>query len=280
MTYFSIFGFYDLDLVKNDTNLITLSHLHQKLSRLANNGKNSVFWPPSCTYDVMTYVTWQRQDDVTYAKMCLPSRVSDTMRRFSPLESSKKLQGKNARGGGTPPPLGVRGLSFFPLPMAIRDIRLRMDPGNLGNPGNFCRQISILIHASIKLHFSLSLVISLTKQKQNKTTISVHDEFLSDSTFDYSIMLLFHVRFSNNVIFLFYRSAITLMFVLGHTRGIGSVEESDVYKINNDTELMSEWNGYSTGIILYNTNIVRNIRRHVEIQPPLKRLPYSSVSYP
>ena len=45
------------------------------------------------------------QDDVTYAKMCLPSRVSDTMRRFSPLESSKKLQGKNARGVvPTPPP--------------------------------------------------------------------------------------------------------------------------------------------------------------------------------
>ena len=43
-------------------------------------------------------VTWQRQDDVTYAKMCLPSLVTDTMRRFSPLESSKKLQGKNARG--------------------------------------------------------------------------------------------------------------------------------------------------------------------------------------
>ena len=50
------------------------------------------------TYDVMTYVTWQRQDDVTYAKMCLPSLVTDTMRRFLRLESSKKLQGKNARG--------------------------------------------------------------------------------------------------------------------------------------------------------------------------------------
>ena len=30
--------------------------------------------------------------------MCLPSRVTDTMRRFLRLESSKKLQGKNARG--------------------------------------------------------------------------------------------------------------------------------------------------------------------------------------
>ena len=108
--YFIIFGFYDLNLVENDTNLITLLHLHQKVSRLTNNGKNSVFWPPSCTYDVMTYVTWQRQDDVTYAKMCLPSLGTDTMRRFPPLESSKKSQGKNARGW-YPPPLGVRGLT-------------------------------------------------------------------------------------------------------------------------------------------------------------------------
>ena len=41
--YFNIFEFYDFDLVKNDTNLFALSHLHQKLSRLTNNGKNSVF---------------------------------------------------------------------------------------------------------------------------------------------------------------------------------------------------------------------------------------------
>ena len=52
----------------------------------------------------MTYVTWQRQDDVTYVKMCLPSLVTDTMRRFLQLESSKKLQGKNAQGGGIHPP--------------------------------------------------------------------------------------------------------------------------------------------------------------------------------
>ena len=101
--YFSIFGFYDLNLVENDTKLITLLHLHQKISWLTNNGKNSVFWPPSCTYDVMTYVTWQRQDNVTYAKLCLLSLVTDTMRRFPPLESSKKLQGKNARGVPLPP---------------------------------------------------------------------------------------------------------------------------------------------------------------------------------
>ena len=55
---------------------------------------------------------------------------------------------------------------------------------------------ALLVHASIKLHFSLSLVISQTKQKQNtKQTISVH-EFLSDSTFDYLIILLFDVHFS------------------------------------------------------------------------------------
>ena len=41
--YSRIFGFYDLNYVENDTNLITLSHLHQRLSRLTNNGKNSVF---------------------------------------------------------------------------------------------------------------------------------------------------------------------------------------------------------------------------------------------
>ena len=96
--YFNIFEFYDLNYVENDTNCVTLSHLHQKISRLTNNGKNGEFWPPSCTFDVMTYVMWQRQDDVTYVKMCLPSLVTDTMRRFLRLESSKKLQGKNARG--------------------------------------------------------------------------------------------------------------------------------------------------------------------------------------
>ena len=43
VNYFSIFGFYDLNFVENNTNLITLSHLHQKISRLTNYGKNSVF---------------------------------------------------------------------------------------------------------------------------------------------------------------------------------------------------------------------------------------------
>ena len=102
--HFNIFEFYDLDLVENDTNLIALSHLHQKISRLTNIGKNSAFWLRSWTFDVMTYVTWQRQDYVTYVKMCLPSLVTDTMRRFLRLESSKKLQGKNARGVVSTPP--------------------------------------------------------------------------------------------------------------------------------------------------------------------------------
>ena len=50
------------------------------------------------TFDVMTYVTSRHQDDVTYAKMCLPSLVTDTMNRCLRLESSKKLQRKNASG--------------------------------------------------------------------------------------------------------------------------------------------------------------------------------------
>ena len=41
--YFNIFEFYDLNYVENDTNLVDLSHLHQKISRLTNNGKNSAF---------------------------------------------------------------------------------------------------------------------------------------------------------------------------------------------------------------------------------------------
>ena len=57
-----------------------------------------------------------------------------------------------------------------------------------------------LVYASIKLHFSLSLVISQTNKKQTK-----NNEFLSDSTFDYKIILLFDGRFSNNFIFRFNR---------------------------------------------------------------------------
>ena len=32
--HFNIFGFYNLEFIEKDTNLITSSHLHQKLSRL------------------------------------------------------------------------------------------------------------------------------------------------------------------------------------------------------------------------------------------------------
>ena len=41
--YFNIFEFNDLNYVENDTNLIGLSHLHQKISRLTNNGKTVHF---------------------------------------------------------------------------------------------------------------------------------------------------------------------------------------------------------------------------------------------
>ena len=41
--YFSIFELYNLNYVENNTNLIDLSHLHQKISRLTNNDKNSAF---------------------------------------------------------------------------------------------------------------------------------------------------------------------------------------------------------------------------------------------
>ena len=43
VNYSTIFEFYDLNYVENDTNLIDLSHLHQKISRLTNNGENSAF---------------------------------------------------------------------------------------------------------------------------------------------------------------------------------------------------------------------------------------------
>ena len=112
--YFNIFGFYDLNYVENDTNFITLSHLHQKLSRLTNNGKNSVFWPPSCTYDVMTYVTWQRQDDVTYAKNVSPISSNRYAEAIFAIGIIKKVTGEKRQGaGGIHPPLGVRGLILY-----------------------------------------------------------------------------------------------------------------------------------------------------------------------
>ena len=41
--HFNIFEFYDLNYVEINTNLIALAHLHQKISRLTNTRKNSVF---------------------------------------------------------------------------------------------------------------------------------------------------------------------------------------------------------------------------------------------
>ena len=41
--YFNNFEFTVLKYVENDTNFIALLHLHQKISRLTNTGKNCVF---------------------------------------------------------------------------------------------------------------------------------------------------------------------------------------------------------------------------------------------
>ena len=65
---------------------------------------------------------------------------------------------------------------------------------------------ALLVHASIKLHFSLSLVISPTKQNQNKTQ---NNDFCTWILvrFDARLSNNFIIRlcFSNNFIFLFYR---------------------------------------------------------------------------
>ena len=60
------------------------------------------------------------------------------------------------------------------------------------------RQMALLVHASIKLHYSLFLVISQTKQKQNTKQRFLYymNSIFFDSTFD---------RFSINFIFMFYR---------------------------------------------------------------------------
>ena len=78
--------------------------------------------------------------------------------------------------------------------------------------GNIRKFLLLLVHVSIKLHFSLSLVISQTKQNKNKTTISVH-EFVSDSTFDYPLILLFDVLFSNNFNFSILRYYYYISFI-------------------------------------------------------------------
>ena len=48
-------------------------------------------------------VTWQRQDDFTYVKMCLSSLVTDMIDWRFLMESSTKLQRKNVVGWYPPP---------------------------------------------------------------------------------------------------------------------------------------------------------------------------------
>ena len=93
--------------------------LFKKLSRLTNNGKHSVFWPPSCTYNVMTYVTWQRQDDVTYVKMCLASLVTIYNEAISAIGIIKKVTGEKRQGVVSTPSLGVRGWIYTEIIVKI-----------------------------------------------------------------------------------------------------------------------------------------------------------------
>ena len=99
----TIFGFYDHNYVENDNNLIFYHiYFNSHLDVQINNGKNCVFWPPLCTFDVLTYVTWQRQDDVTYADMCLPSIGTDTydeaIFRNLNQQNKKVTEGKTPEG--------------------------------------------------------------------------------------------------------------------------------------------------------------------------------------
>ena len=110
--YSNIFEFYDLNYVENDTNLIALSHLHQKISRLTNSSKNSVFWPPSWTFHVMTcHVTASRWCHICQNVSPIPSnRYHEAIFAIGII---KKVTGKNARGVATTPPSpGVRGLNL------------------------------------------------------------------------------------------------------------------------------------------------------------------------
>ena len=110
VTYFNIFGFYDLNYVENDTNFITLSHLHQKLSRLTNNGKKQ------CILTTVMYIWRHDMCHVTASRWC------HICQNVSPISSNryaeaifaigiiKKVTGEKRQGGWYPPPLGVRGL--------------------------------------------------------------------------------------------------------------------------------------------------------------------------
>ena len=111
MIYFSIFGFYDLNLVENDTNIITLLHLHQKISRLTNNGKQ-------CILTTVMYIWRHDICHVTALRWChicqnvspIPSNKYDEA--ISAVGIIKKVTGENVRGV-VPTPLGVRGLIIF-----------------------------------------------------------------------------------------------------------------------------------------------------------------------
>ena len=52
----------------------------------------------------MTYVTCQRQDDVTYAKMCLPIPSNRYDEAIFAIGIIKKVTGEKRQGGGIHPP--------------------------------------------------------------------------------------------------------------------------------------------------------------------------------
>ena len=89
-------------LLTNDTNRITLSHLHQKISRLTNNGKNSVFWPTSCTFDVMTCHVKASWCHICQNVSPIPSnRYAEAIFAIGII---KKVTGEKRQGGGIHPP--------------------------------------------------------------------------------------------------------------------------------------------------------------------------------
>ena len=101
--YFNIFEFYDLDLVENDTNLIALSHLHQKISRLTNNGKNCFL---ATVMDIwrhdICHVTASRWCHICQNVSPIPSNRYDEA--IFAIGIIKKVTGEKRHGGGTHPP--------------------------------------------------------------------------------------------------------------------------------------------------------------------------------
>ena len=106
--YFNIFGFYNLNYIENDTNFITLSHLHQKLSRLTNNGK-TVYFDHRHVY--MT--SWHMSLDICHVTA---SRWCHICQYVSPTPSNRyveaifangiinKVTGEKRQGVVSPPP--------------------------------------------------------------------------------------------------------------------------------------------------------------------------------